>query len=243
MPIINFFCQNHQKSTNVHCFLFFIYKSLFLFLKYIGYKFYGCTTIFDEFMIFWKKKNFVIFFFFGKKIIKGESPLIIFFPKKKKKSQNFFFSKYHKFVKNSRTTIKFIPNVLWEQKKRFVDEKQKAMNICWFLMILAKKVDYGQKIRFYEKKVGNFSTSKCSKNCAFLYFSKTNFLRGSFRLKKRPLKGFCEKTKRTVFLTIFVNLQKRLETAVLEGHCKFSMKSIIYVCHFVIVFLQFFHPK
>ena len=75
-------------------------------------------------------------------------------------------------------------------------------------MILAKKVDYGQTI---------------------LYFSKTNFLRGSFRLKKRPLKGFCEKTKRTVFLTIFVNLQKRLETAVLEGHCKFSMKSIIYV--------------
>ena len=94
-------------------------------------------------------------------------------------------------------------------------------------MILAKKVDYGQNIRFYEKKVGNFSTSKCSKNCAFLYFSKTNFLRGSFRLKKRPLKEFCEKTKRTVFLTIFVNLQKRLETAVLEGHCKFSMKSII----------------
>ena len=101
------------------------------------------------------------------------------------------------------------------------------MNICWFLMILAKKVDYGQKIRFYEKKVGNFSTSKCSKNCAFLFFSKTNFLRVSFRLKKRPPKGFCEKTKRTVFLTIFVNLQKRLETAVLEGHCKCSMKSII----------------
>ena len=102
------------------------------------------------------------------------------------------------------------------------------MNICWFLMILAKKVDYGQKIRFCEKKVGNFSTSKCSKNCAFRYFSKKKFLRGSFRLKKRPLKGFCEKTKRTVFLTIFVNLQKRLETAVLEGHCKFSMKSIIW---------------
>ena len=99
-------------------------------------------------------------------------------------------------------------------------------------MILAKKVDYGQKIRFCEKKVGNFSTSKCSKNCAFRYFSKTNFLRGSFRLKKRPFKGFCEKTKRTVFLTIFVNLQKRLETAVLEGHCKFSMKSIICDCLF-----------
>ena len=94
-------------------------------------------------------------------------------------------------------------------------------------MILAKKVDYGQKIRFCEKKVGNFSTSKCSKNCAFRYFSKKNFLRGLFRLKKRPLKGFCKKTKRTVFLAIFVNFQKRLETAVLEGHCKFSMKSII----------------
>ena len=42
----------------------------------------------------------------------------------------FFFSKYHNFVKNSRTTIKFTPNVLWEQKKRFVDGKQKTMNIC-----------------------------------------------------------------------------------------------------------------
>ena len=28
-----------------------------------------------------------------------------------------FFSKYHNFVKNSRTTIKFIPNALWEQKE------------------------------------------------------------------------------------------------------------------------------
>ena len=104
-------------------------------------------------------------------------------------------------------------------------------------MILAKKVDYGQKIRFYEKKVGNFSTSKCSKNCAFRYFSKKNFLRGSFRLKKRPLEGFCEKTKHTVFLTIFVNLQKRLEAAVLEGHCKFSMKSIIFVEKILTTFL------
>ena len=59
-------------------------------------------------------------------------------------------------------------------------------------MILAKTIDYGQKIRFCEKKVGSFLTSKCSKNCAFHYFSKKNFLRGHFWLKKRPLKGFCE---------------------------------------------------
>ena len=108
-----------------------------------------------------KKKNFGDFFFFWKKNYQGGITVDNFFSKKKK-NHKIFFSKYHKFVKNSRTTIKFIPNVLWEQKKRFVDEKQKAMNICWFLMILAKKIDYGQKIRFYEKKVGNFSTSKCS---------------------------------------------------------------------------------
>ena len=30
-----------------------------------------------------------------------------------------------------------------------------------------KKSIYGQEIRFYEKKVGNFSTSKCAKKLAF----------------------------------------------------------------------------
>ena len=90
LPIINFFCQNHQKSTNVHCFLFFIYKSLLLFPKYIGYKFYGCTTIFDEFMIFWKKKNFVIFFFW-KKNYQGGITVDNFFSKKKKNNKKFFF--------------------------------------------------------------------------------------------------------------------------------------------------------
>ena len=34
---------------------------------------------------------------------------------------------------------------------------------------------------------------------------------------------------RTCFLTIFVNLQKRLESAVLASQCKFSVKAIIYV--------------
>ena len=57
LPIINFFYQNHQKSTNVHCFFISIYKSLLLFPKYIGYKFYGCTTIFDKVMIFFLEKK------------------------------------------------------------------------------------------------------------------------------------------------------------------------------------------
>ena len=64
------------------------------------------------------------------------------------------------------------------------------------------------------------------KNCAFHYHFQKKILRGSFWLIKPSLKGFCKKMKRTVFMTIFVNLQKRLESAVLGGHCKFSMKSI-----------------
>ena len=85
-----------------------------------------------------------------------------------------------------------------------------------------------QKIRFCEKKVGNFITSKCSKNDAFQNFSKKNFLRISFWIKKPSLKGFFEIMKRIDFLTIFVNLWKRLESAVLEGHRKFSIESIIW---------------
>ena len=55
-------------------------------------------------------------------------------------------------------------------------------------MILAKTIDYGQKIRFCEKKVGNFLTSKCSKNCAFHYFSKKNIFERSFLAKEAPPK-------------------------------------------------------
>ena len=41
-------------------------------------------------------------------------------------------------------------------------------------MILAKKVDYGQKMRVCEKEVGNFSTSKCARNCIFVFFCQKN---------------------------------------------------------------------
>ena len=94
-------------------------------------------------------------------------------------------------------------------------------------MILTKKIDYGQKIRFCEKKVGNFITSKCSKNDAFQNFSKKNFLRIPFWIKKPSLKGFFEIMKRIDFLSIFVNLWKRLESADWEGDRKFSIESII----------------
>ena len=76
-----------------------------------------------------------------------------------------------------------------------------------------KKIDYGQKIRFCEKEVGNFSTSNCAKNCAFQNFSKNKFI-----------------LNRTPFLIIFLNLRKRLESTVLAGRqCKFSVKAIIFV--------------
>ena len=93
----------------------------------------------------------------------------------------------------------------------------------------SKKIDYGQKMRFCEKKVGNFSTSKCSRSCAF---QKKKILRGTFWTKKPSLKGFCKILNRTPFLTIFVNLRKRLESAVLAGQCKFSVKVIIYMMGF-----------
>ena len=47
-------------------------------------------------------------------------------------------------------------------------------------MILAKKIDYEQKMRFYEKEVGNFSTLKCAKNGAFQKISNVFFLRTAF---------------------------------------------------------------
>ena len=63
-----------------------------------------------------------------------------------------------------------------EHTNRFYDGNQKTMNICSFLMILVKKkLIMGKKIRFCEKEVGNFSTSKCPKNGAFQNFSKNNF--------------------------------------------------------------------
>ena len=98
------------------------------------------------------------------------------------------------------------------------------VDFWWFWQ---KKLIMGKKLGFMRKKLVTSQLQNALKTVRFFIFQKNNFLRSSFRLKKRPLKGFCEKTKRTVFLTIFVNLQKRLETAVLEGHCKFSMKSII----------------
>ena len=110
-----------------------------------------------------------------------------FFPPKKK-LQKFIFSKYHNFVKNDCTTIKFIPDVLLEQKKRFVQVIWQLIDICWFLMIFAKKFDLGQKIGCNAKKVANFSTSKCAKNDAFQNFSKQNFLRTPFCIKKPYLK-------------------------------------------------------
>ena len=114
-----------------------------------GINFMVLQLFFDEVMI-----NKFLWFFFG-----GGEGLEIF-PKKKQKSQKCIFWKYHIFVKNSCTTIKFIPDVLWEQKKRSVDEVWKTINMCWFLMILAKT-------RFCEKGFGSFSTSKCSKTRAF----------------------------------------------------------------------------
>ena len=56
LPKIKLFCKNHQKSTNVDQLSNYLDKSLFLLQKYIGYKFYGCTIIFEEIMIFWKNK-------------------------------------------------------------------------------------------------------------------------------------------------------------------------------------------
>ena len=34
------------------------------------------------------------------------------------------------------------------------------MNICGFLMIFTEKFDFGQKIKYYAKEFGSFSTSK-----------------------------------------------------------------------------------
>ena len=48
-----------------------------------------------------------------------------------------------------------------------------------------------------------------------------------FWSKKTLLKGFWIILNSTNFLTIFVNLWKRLESAVLAGQCKFSVKPII----------------
>ena len=127
----------------------------------------------------------MILFFFRKKIT-------VIFPSAQKNYKPLFFSKYHNFVKNDCTTIKFIPDVLLEQKKRFVDGIWQLIDICWFLMIFVKKFDFGQKIRCYAKEVGNFSTSKCAKKCAFQNFSKKNILRGTFWTKKPPLKRIFE---------------------------------------------------
>ena len=62
-------------------------------------------------------------------------------------------------------------------------------------MILAKQTDYGQKIRFCEKKVGNFITSKCSKNCAFHYFSKKKNFERSLLAKETPPKRILRKNE------------------------------------------------
>ena len=66
----------------------------------------------------------------------------------------------------------------------------------------------GKKLGFV-KEVGNFSTSKRPKISAFQNFSKKVFEDH-----------------------IFVNLRKRLESDVLAGQCKFSMKAIIYSAFF-----------
>ena len=79
-----------------------------------------------------------------------------------------------------------------------------------------------------EKKLLNFSTSKCSRIDAFQNFSIKKNLRIAFWVKKLSLKGFCVILNRIVFLTIFVNLWKRLECGVLGTQFKFSVKPIIF---------------
>ena len=60
--------------------------------------------------------------------------------------------------------------------KRFYDGNQKNNEYLFIFDDFGKKkIDYGQKIRFCEKEVGNFSTSKCPKKSAFQNFSKNNF--------------------------------------------------------------------
>jgi hypothetical protein len=86
------------------------------------------------------------------------------------------------------------------------------------LIILAqKKIDYGQKIRFSEKEVGNFSTSKRPRNWAFQKFEESVLDKEA--AYKRIFRNF-----ESHFLTIFVNLRKRLESAVLAGQYKFFSK-------------------
>jgi len=63
-----------------------------------------------------------------------------------------------------------IPDVLWELTKGFVDLISKLNKTLLTFDDFEKKVDYGQKIKICEKEVGDFTTSKCARNCISVLF-------------------------------------------------------------------------
>jgi hypothetical protein len=63
-----------------------------------------------------------------------------------------------------------IPDVLWELTKGFVDLISKLNKSLLIFDDFEKKVDYGQKIKICEKEVGDFTTSKCARNCISVFF-------------------------------------------------------------------------
>ena len=154
---------------------------------------------------------------------------MIFFPPSPKKNHKIFFSKYHNFVKNSRTAHKIYTQCTLGIKEEICRWKSKNNEHLLIFDDFGKnKLIMGKKLGFVRKKLVTSSTSKCSKNCAFHYFSKNKNFERSFLAKKTPPKRILRKNETHSFSDHFCKPpQKRLESAVLEGHCKFSIKSII----------------